>query len=433
VSVLRAVRRFVHVRHPYLWCAGVSLGIVILSLGARNAHGGTLHVTQAALTAGVIQPRIVATGTLEATTTVQVGAQVSGTIQWLGADFNSIVRAGDVLARLEPSLFRAALEQNEAALAEARGQLAQAHADENTSEVSAADARAKLARTEELALRLLVPIADLDAAHATMDEASASVQSAGSLVTLAEAAVARAAAAVEQARVDLDHTIIPSPIDGIIVARNVDVGQTIAAAVQAPVLFTIATNLTRMQVVVDVDEADIGGVRSGAAAAFQVESYPAETFHGAVSDVRLQPVAPPSVPPAPGGAETGAAASAPTTVSYATIVDVANGDRRLRPGMTATVTIDRPPLANVVRIPNSALSFRPPEQVLDAAGQTPDVGSAATVRDPAVRRVWKFDGARFMPLDVRVGLADGDWTQLVNGSLRPGEELVTNAFVDRRR
>src|SRR5207248_5102236 len=203
--------------------------------------------------------------------------------------------------------------------------------------------------------------------------------------------------------------------DGIVVSRNVDVGQTVAAAVQAPVLFIIAADLRHMQVEVDIDERDVGGVQPGEAATFQVESYPGEAFRGQVSAIRLQPIAEQttiatSADPSVASQTT----TAPTVVSYATMVDVANGDERLRPGMTAMVELAGLRRDNAVRIPNIALSFRPPAEVLEAAAEAKDARAqdASAPGKSSIRQVWQYDGRRFTAIAVWTGLDDRQWTEM---------------------
>jgi HlyD family secretion protein len=271
--------------------------------------------------------------------------------------------------------------------------------------------------------------ADLDAAQIAMDEADANVRSGEARISQARAAIAAARADVDRASVDLDHTILHSPIDGIVIARNVDVGQTLAAAVQAPVLFRIASDLTRVQLQADIDESDVDGLATGDPATFEVESFPGESFTGTVSQLRLQPVAEQTTNATSVGASS---VSAPTTsivatvVGYTVIIDVANPDERLRPGMTAEVMLTGARRASAVRIPNGALAFVPPADVLQAVGETGVNGSSSGAE---ARRVWTYDGKRFTPIAVRVGLADEQWTELLSGSVHPGDTLVTNAML----
>ena len=297
------------------------------------------------VTTGPIVRRIVATGTLQAVTTLQVGAQVSGTIQSLGADYNSIVRTGQVLARLDPAVFQATLDEAQAMLARARAAEAQAEADRLGLATAVDDARMKLIRAEELAAGEIIPQADLDAARIAMDQAVANLRSGESQVGQAAAAVKEAAAAVDQAKVNLEHTVIVSPI-----------------------------KVVRLQPVIEQTGSTTATASTSAAA-------PPIASNGAV-------------------------------IGYATIIDVMNPGEKLRPGMTATVTLDGSRRGSAVRLPNNALAFRPPPEVLQAVKQTTEF-PAMTVEstDTAVRRVWRFDGAQFTPIDVRVGLADTLWTE----------------------
>jgi HlyD family secretion protein len=268
-----------------------------------------------------------ATGTLQAVTTVQVGSQVSGTIQSLHADFNSVVKRGQVIARLDPSLLEARLGQTRASLVSAR-------ANAERARTTVEDTRQKYKRAQELATQNLLPETDLETAKANYDGATASLKA-------AEAAVTQAEANVNQGEVDLAHTVITAPIDGVVINRSVDVGQTVAASFQAPVLFVIANDLTRMQVNASIDEADIGRVRQGMEVSFRVDAYPEQPFTGRVEQVRLQPN------------------TVQNVVTYNTIIAVDNADLRLMPGMTATVSVIIRRAQDAVRIPAAALRFRP--------------------------------------------------------------------------
>jgi HlyD family secretion protein len=259
----------------------------------------------------------------------------------------------------------------------------------------------------------------------------------------------QAQARLDQAALDLQHTIIRSPVDGVVVERDVDRGQTVAATIASPVLFRIATDLKKMQVQVQVDESDVAAVAPGNTATFEVGSYPDVTFDGVVSQVRLQPVVqqPNGSSSGSGSGSSSSSSSAastiagastttsatPTTpagsvVSYTAIVDVANVDEKLRPGMTAEVTFGGFTRENAVRIPNSALSFRPPIDVLEAIGQS-DV--PATSGKSETRQVWEYQSGRFVSIDVQSGLADDRWTELLKGNLHPGDQLVTSATIAR--
>ena len=399
-----------------------------------------VEVTAEDVTTGTIARRIVATGTLQATSTVAVGTQVSGIVESLQADFNSFVRTNQVVARLDPSLYAAALDQANATLTQAQAAAAQARADLLGLRTAEVDARTKLTRAQALSAGQLLTQSDLDAAHIAMEEAVAAVRAGEAEVGDADAVVAQAKGEVSQARANLDHTVIRSPIDGVVLNRSVDVGQTVAAAVIAPVLFTIATDLTHLQVQLDVDQSDIAGIESGQPVTFEVESYPDETFRGTVTQVRLQPIAEQSAPATSVASSTIAptTTSVATVVSYATMIDVDNPDERLRPGMTASVVLMGARRKNVVRIPNSALSFRPSQAVLQALGQADPAKdgaeAAAAASDTGIkpRDLWKFDGKRFTPLAVRVGLSDDRWTEVIGGPIHPGDALVTRAGVLQR-
>ncbi len=310
-------------------------------------------VTTAAVTRGDIVETVGATGTLQAVTTVQVGSQVSGNIAYLGADYNSLVKKGQILARLDPSLFEAQAQQSRANLAQAQANLTKAQSDLERNRVQLVDAQQKFARAKELSARRLLPQSDLDTAKTAVDSAQATVASQQATVSQVQAAIAQAQAGVNQSQVNLDHTVIVAPIDGLVISRNVDVGQTVAASMQAPTLFVLAADLTKMQVVANLDESDVGRIRPKQLVTFRVDAYPADTFRGTVSQVRLEPKVQQNV------------------VTYATVIDVPNNDLRLKPGMTANVNVEISRASNVLRVPNSALRFRPSNEVFAAFGQTP--------------------------------------------------------------
>lgn len=302
----------------------IAAGVIIeRGLNARPAP-------QARIVPAIPQQRgVLTTGTLEAVTTVEVGTEVSGTIQSLRVDFNSIVRRGQVLAELDRTTF-------EADLRSARATLAQAEADRDLAKATEADAETKLTRATELAAKHLIPQSDFDDASVTWKNAVASVKN-------ADAEIAQAMAGVKQAQVNLDHAIIRSPIDGIVVSRNVDVGQTMAASVQTPLLFVLAGDLMHVQLHATIDETDVGEVHAGEVASFSVDAYPTRIFRGVVTQVRLQPL-----DEVPAGSTSGAS-GAPATqmqvqpgtvVAYDAIIDVQNTDDALRPGMTATISLD---------------------------------------------------------------------------------------------
>lgn len=329
--------------------------LTALGLGARVLYSQRnrtqVEVQAAGLSRGDVVDTVGATGTVQAVTTVQVGTQVSGNIQWLGADFNSIVRRGQEIARLDPSLFDAQLQQVQANLLQARANLTRARSDLDQRQVQLADARQKYGRAQELASRQLLAISELDSAKVAVDSALAALASQQATVTQVEAAVTQSEASVNQSRVNRDHTVIVAPIDGIVTQRNVDVGQTVAASMQAPTLFVIAADLGEMQVNANIDEADVGRIRPGQAVSFRVDAYPTDNFMGTVTQVRLQPVVVQNV------------------TTYGAVITVPNRELKLKPGMTANVKIEVARRNNVLRIPNAALRFRPTEEVFAALNQ----------------------------------------------------------------
>ncbi len=302
-------------------------------------------VMTAAVTRGDVADTVGATGTLQAVTTVQVGTQVSGTIKELHADFNSLVKRGQVIARLDPSLFETQIEQ-------ARANLIRAQADLERLKVTLDDARTKLNRARELAERQLIPQSELDTAEVTVRSTDAQIRSSQAQVTQAEASL-------NQNQVNLAHTVIAAPIDGLVISRNVDVGQTVAASMSAPTLFVLAADLTKMQVVANLDESDVGRIRPGQRVTFSVDAYPADEFIGKVAQVRLQPIVQQNV------------------VTYATVIDVPNPELKLKPGMTANVNVEIARKSDVLRVPNAALRFRPTPEMFAALGLTPPAAGPA--------------------------------------------------------
>jgi HlyD family secretion protein len=392
---------------------------------------------------GDIRDVVEATGTINAVITVQVGSQVSGTIQTLFADFNSRVKKGQVIARIEPSLFQGALLQAQADLQNARANLASAKANLEKARATAVQAKADYQRTIGLAKEGVMSQQQLDLAKATSESADAQVSASQAQVTQAAAQVQQKQAAVAVAQTNLDYTTIKSPIDGTVVARNVDVGQTVAASLQAPTLFTIAQDLTKMQVYVSTDESDVGNIRPGQPASFKVDAFPRENFSGRVSQVRLN------------------ATTVQNVVTYTTVVDFDNPELKLFPGMTAYVTLPVATASNVLKVANGALRYKPdlkPEEVralyqrygIEAPSGRPASASAATAPRPAaqpggnptdrapreprfdVAVVWKLlpDG-NLQPVKLKTGITDHTFTELTQvlqgGGLNEGDELVTGA------
>ncbi|HET7694801.1 MAG TPA: efflux RND transporter periplasmic adaptor subunit [Vicinamibacterales bacterium] len=348
-------------------------------------------LTTAAVTRGDIVNVVSATGTLQAVTTVQVGSQISGTVESLHADYNSMVRKGQLLARLDSSTYATALEQAQAALQSAEAEVERLR-------VARAAADAALVRARELTARQLLPAADLQTAET--DSRTAAAQLVG-----AEARVAQARSGVRTAQVNLSKTVITSPIDGVVIARNVDVGQTVAASLSAPTLFIIAADLTQMQLNASIDESDLGQVAAGQTVTFTVDAYPSDRFSGTVSQVRLN------------------ATSVNNVVTYAAIVDAPNPALKLKPGMTATLTVEIARREGVLRVPAAALRFKPSAEVLARLESTP------AQQPPKGPTLWIPSGKGIAPLPVKTGAADATYTEVIGSSLVEGATVVTRAAV----
>jgi HlyD family secretion protein len=400
---------------------------------------------------GDIRQIVESTGTINAVTTVQVGSQVSGTISRLNADFNSRVKKGQVVAQIDPSLFEGSLLQAKADLADAKANVIASQANLAKAQASALQARADYERTAGLAKEGVLSQQQLDLAKATADSDDSAVAAAKATITQAVAQVQQKQAAVTVAQTNLDYTTIHAPIDGTVIARSVDVGQTVAASLQAPTLFTIAQDLTKMQVYVSTDESDVGMIRTGQVVSFKVDAFPKDTFTGRVSQVRLN------------------ATTVQNVVTYNTIIDFDNPDLKLFPGMTAYVTIPVANAQSALRVPNGALRYKPdmPADQLRAlykqyglsSGQAAGTQSASNQASSAdakhqrthaegtegggadssqphtpkvdVAVVWKLRPDKTLePVRVRTGITDHTVTevaQVLNGQLNEGDELVTGA------
>jgi HlyD family secretion protein len=388
--------------------------VVTASAAAFYRSSGTDKdpgLTTVVVSRGSVVETVEATGKLQAVTTVEVGTQVSGTIKSLHADYNTQVRKGQVIAQLEPSLFETQVEQ-------ARATLQRNQADVEAARVQVEDTQMKLRRAQELSAKQLIPATDLETAQANARQAEASLKA-------AQAQLVQGRASLRNNEVNLGHTTITAPIDGIVISRNVDVGQTVAASMSAPTLFVLAQDLKQMQVNASVDESDIGRIRTGQHVTFRVDAYPDETFNGTVRQVRLEPVVDQNV------------------VSYVTVVDVPNPELKLKPGMTANVTIEIARADDVLRVPNAALRFRPTTEVFTALGQQAPAGRPPASAGGAARRrgnglstslgagqgggshVWTLTDGRLQRVRVDVGINDGTSTAITGGELREGAQIVT--------
>ncbi len=420
-----------------IWLA-VAAGVCALAVlvGARLLNRGDrlTHLT-AKVQRGEIHDVVDATGTVNAVITVQVGSQVSGTIAKLNADFNSRVKKGDVVALIDPQLFDGALKQAVADLENAKANVLAADANVVKARATLEQTKADYDRAQSMAKDGVGTQQALDQAKAGYESAKASVDAAVANVTQAKAQVSQKDAAVAVARTNLEYTVIRSPIDGIVVARNVDVGQTVAASLQAPTIFTIAQDLTKMLVYAKVDESDVGRIRMRQSVTFKVDAFPKEVFTGAVSQVRMNPT------------------TVQNVVTYDAVIEFQNPDLKLFPGMTAYVTIPVATVEDVVKIPNAALRYKPsmsPEVVralyakygIDAAAQ-PDAAPAAGARRAAaapaeLRRargedavVWRrlIDGT-LEPVRISLGITDHTYTEVagvLTGKLQPGDDVVTSS------
>lgn len=333
---------------------------------------------------GSIESKISATGTVNAVVTVQVGSQVSGTIKELYVDFNSEVKKGQIIAVLDQKTFKAQRDQAKANLINAKANVEKANAD-------VVDKKQKFDRLLKLSKEGLASRSDRDSAEAAYLSSLAQVKS-------AEAQVEQNKAALELADVNLDYTIIKSPVDGVVISRNVDIGQTVAASFQTPTLFTIAKDLTKMQVNTNVDEADIGTVTLGQEAYFTVDAFPESLFKGVVYQIRNAPIIVQNV------------------VTYDVIIEVANKKLELKPGMTANVSIVTERKDNVIKIPNAALRFKPQEQ---------EYADHKSAKKEKGTKVWLLTkDQKIKPASVKTGISDGAFVESREGEIKEGDEVV---------
>jgi HlyD family secretion protein len=408
---------------------------VVIAVGVFAAfslgHTSSPQYFTAKAEKGDIHDVVEATGTIDAVTTVQVGSQVSGAILKLNADFNTHVKKGQVVAEIDPSLFQGSLLQATADLQDARANAAAAKAAVEKAKATAAQTQADFSRTATLAKEGVMSQQQLDVSKANNDTSTASVSAAQAQLVQAEAQVSQKQAAVNIAKTNLDHTIIRSPIDGVVTNRTIDVGQTVAASFQAPNLFNIAQDLTKMRVYAKTDESDVGQIKVGQPVTFKVDAFPAETFQGAVTQIRMNPT------------------TVQNVVTYDTVIEFANPQMKLFPGMTAYVTIPVASATGVVKVPNAALRFTPdlkPDQLKELAqkygvplaGGTKrsrnnsgtDASQAPAKAKPAdVAVVWKMNSDKTLqPVQVKTGITDHTFTEVaqgLKGQLQPGDALVT--------
>ena len=364
-------------------------GLFVIAFVVRQCrNGGAANYQTATITRGSITQAVTATGTLNPVVNVQVGSQVSGNIAKLFVDFNSQVKAGQVVAQIDPVLFQATVTQAEGDLASAQAAL----------ELAKVNAK----RTQDLFAKKTSSEADVDQAMATLHQAEANVKI--------------KQGALDKAKADLDHCTITSPIDGVVISRSVDVGQTVAASLQAPVIFAIANDLTKMQIDANVAEADVGVVKVDQNVDFTVDAFPMQTFQGKVIQVRNAPI------------------TVQNVVTYDTVIGVSNPDLKLKPGMTANVSIIIAHKDDVLQIKNAALRYRPPDATPVETRRTstsrpgrPGGGRSGAGQEGRAERtvyVLPSGASRPQPVQVKTGISDGTTTEVIEG-LKEGDRVVT--------
>ncbi len=393
----------------------IIIGIVVVGTAGyfllSNSNARDMKFRTEKISRGSVVVQVRATGTINPVQTVQVGSQVSGIIQKIYVDFNSQVKQGQVIAQIDSTFLNASVKE--------------AEANRERSQAQVNNAERTLSRTSELFKKNLVSQADLDAAKTAYESAVADFK--------------QTQASLDRVRVNLRYALIRAPIDGVVISRDVDVGQTVAASFQTPNLFKIANDLKHMQVQASVDEADIGQVRAGEDVSFTVDAYPDDQFRGSVSQVRLSPI------------------TVQNVVTYAVIIDVPNPDMKLRPGMTATVSILVEKHDDVLRVPSVALQFQPPQDILAAmSDEKPAAGTDSAQQTRPARqwrqgqgqrreghvgdgersemprrktvRIWILEnGKDLKPINVFTGINDSRYTEITGGDLKEGDEVVVGS------
>ncbi|HEY8853478.1 MAG TPA: efflux RND transporter periplasmic adaptor subunit [Gemmatimonadaceae bacterium] len=409
------------------WIVSGAAALIVFvgaALGLRKSNG--VEYFSARVERGEIRDAIDASGQVNAVVSVQVGSQVSGTIAKLNADFNSHVRKDEIVALIDPSLFQGALLQASADLAGAKANAIAAGANLSKAKSALTQISADHGRMAQLAKERAVSPSEFELSTANFEAAKASVDAAGAALLQARAQTEQKNAAVSVARTNLAHTVIRSPIDGIVVARNVDVGQTVAASLQAPTIFTIAQDLTKMQLYAKLDESDVGRIKLNQPVTFKVDAFPKETFQGVVSQIRMNPT------------------TVQNVVTYDAIIDFANPDLKVFPGMTAFVTIPVATVDDVLKVPNSALRYKPPLSadeihalylkygLQDMSAQTDASGRTQKKGGAELATLWKRHADNSLePVELTPGITDHAFTQvksMVKGALAPGDEVVTGSL-----
>jgi HlyD family secretion protein len=359
------------------------LVLIVIAFLTFGRKGNSPEFRTDPVTRGDIQATVTATGAVNAVTTVLVGTQVSGTIKTLYVDFNSRVKKGQLIAQIDPSTFESQVQQ-------AKANLLAAQANLDKSNTALIDSKRTFDRNKELFSKNLIPRSDLDTSETNYDTAKAQVNS-------AKAQIEQTKASLDYAQQNLAYTRIVSPVDGVVISRNVDVGQTVAASFQTPTLFTIAQDLTKMQIDTNVAESDIGVVKVGQEVDFTVDAYPDTTFEGKVWQIRQAPI------------------TVQNVVTYDVVIQVNNRDFKLMPGMTANVSIVIQTRHDVLRITNAASRFRFSEKPAGAGT------GAAEKKGPSV---WILENGKPKRISITLGISDGSYTEVVSGDLKEGQQLI---------
>ncbi len=392
----------------------IILAVIILVCGVAGyffyTHAPEVSYKTAAIERGTIVSTVAATGNLSAVTTVQVGTQVSGTIQKLYVDFNSRVKKGQPIAEIDPSLFNASVAQ-------AQGSYLSAEANLQKARVTLADAVRTFKRYKKMLADGIISQGDFDATETA-------VQSSAAAVKAAEGALAQSRGSLMQAKTNLRYSVIRSPVDGVVISRAIDVGQTVAASFSTPTLFTIAQDLTKMQIEVSADEADISRIQLDQDASFTVDSYPEQTFRGKVIQIRSAPVITQNV------------------VTYVVVVNVNNSDLKLKPGMTANVSIEVAKKVDALKLPPAALRFKPKSKGDEAMSKGGGERKSAGAQRPAAGatdhgggrsggrkgggtlQVYLLREGKPVAVPVKTGIANNSSIELVESTLKEGDEVI---------
>lgn len=391
-------------RRSWRWPVLAVAALLVLALAWRwLGDGETVSYRTATVDQGPVRVAIAATGRLSALSTVEVGSQVSGQVLTVEVDFNDPVRAGQAIAHIDPGNFQSRVNQVQAELTSAQASLESARANLGEAQATLRHAQANFERAQSIWQQRLISRADYDATVAAHEQAQARVASAAAAIRMAQSQVEQRRAALETARLDLDYTVIRSPVDGVVLLRSVEPGQTVASSFQTPVLFSIAEDLGKMQIELTVDESDVGQIREGQQVVFSVDAFPGREFAGRVRQVRL------------------AAGEASTVVTYPVIVDVDNESGELLPGMTANAEVLVSERAEVVRLANAALRYRPADAAAPAtAGDgPPDAAAIARMRAQGERQISE--------LADRLGLDPGQRERLAQAMADMRRQMMSQA------